>query len=59
MRGPLRACSILPRCIAHGFTMSVHIKTPEEIEKMRIAGRLASEVLDYIAPYVKSRRHHG
>lgn len=33
--------------------MSVHLKTPEEIENMRIAGRLASEVLDFIAPYVK------
>ena len=33
--------------------MSVTIKTPEEIEKMRIAGRLASEVLDYIAPHVQ------
>jgi methionyl aminopeptidase len=33
--------------------MSVTLKTPEEIEKMRVAGRLASEVLDYIAPYVK------
>ncbi|GAB4059049.1 type I methionyl aminopeptidase [Uliginosibacterium sediminicola] len=32
--------------------MSVVIKTPEEIEKMRVAGRLASEVLDYITPYV-------
>lgn len=32
--------------------MTVQIKTPEEIEKMRIAGRLASEVLDYITPYV-------
>lgn len=28
------------------------IKTPAEIEKMRTAGRLASEVLDYIAPFV-------
>jgi methionyl aminopeptidase len=28
-------------------------KTPEEIEGMRVAGRLASEVLDYITPYVK------
>ena len=27
--------------------------TFEEIEKMRIAGKLASEVLDYITPYVK------
>jgi methionyl aminopeptidase len=32
--------------------MSVVIKTPEEIEKMRVAGRLASEVLDYITPLV-------
>lgn len=30
----------------------VHIKTAQEIETMRIAGRLASEVLDYIGPYV-------
>lgn len=34
--------------------MSVSIKTPEEIEKMRIAGRLAGEVLDYITPFVKA-----
>ena len=30
--------------------MSVTLKTPEEIEKMRVAGRLAAEVLDFIAP---------
>ncbi|MES2141560.1 MAG: type I methionyl aminopeptidase [Pseudomonadota bacterium] len=29
------------------------IKTPEEIEKMRVAGRLAAEVLEMIEPYVK------
>ena len=29
------------------------VKTREEIEGMRLAGRLASEVLDYITPYVK------
>ena len=34
--------------------MSVSIKAPQEIEKMRVAGRLTSEVLDYIGPYVKS-----
>ncbi len=34
--------------------MSVSIKTPEEIDKMRIAGRLAGEVLDYIAPHVQA-----
>src|SRR3990167_513688 len=30
------------------------IKTPEEIEKMRIAGRLAADVLEMIRPYVKA-----
>ena len=34
--------------------MKIHIKTPQEVEKMRVAGRLASEVLDYITPYVKA-----
>jgi methionyl aminopeptidase len=33
--------------------MSITIKTPQDIEKMRIAGRLAGEVLDYITPFVK------
>ncbi len=33
--------------------MTVSIKTPEEIEKMRIAGRLAAEVLHMIAPHVQ------
>ena len=33
--------------------MSIEIKTAEEIEKMRVAGRLAGEVLDFIAPHVK------
>lgn len=33
--------------------MSISIKTPEEIEGMRIAGRLGAEVLDYITPFVK------
>lgn len=33
--------------------MSIVIKTPEDIEKMRVAGRLASEVLDFIEPHVK------
>lgn len=32
--------------------MSILIKTATEIEKMRIAGRLAAEVLEMIAPYV-------
>lgn len=33
--------------------MSIHIKTPDEIEKMRVAGQLAADVLHMIAPYVK------
>jgi len=33
--------------------MNVNIKTPEEIEKMRVAGRLAAEVLEMIEEYVK------
>ena len=33
--------------------MSVTIKSADEIERMRIAGRLASEVLDFIEPHVK------
>lgn len=34
--------------------MTIQIKTAEEIERMRIAGRLAAEVLDFIAPQVRS-----
>ncbi|STX51817.1 methionine aminopeptidase [Legionella busanensis] len=33
--------------------MAVTIKTSEEIEKMRVAGRLAGDVLTMIGPYVK------
>ena len=33
--------------------MQVSIKTPEEIEKMRVAGRLAAEVLEMIGEHVK------
>jgi len=33
--------------------MTIHIKNPQEIEKMRVAGKLASEVLDFITPFVK------
>ena len=33
--------------------MSIHLKTPAEIEKMREAGRLAAEVLQVVAPFVK------
>ena len=33
--------------------MAINLKTPEEIEQMRVAGRLAAEVLQVVAPYVK------
>ena len=33
--------------------MSITIKTGAEIDAMRVAGRLASEVLDYLTPFVK------
>ena len=33
--------------------MTISIKNNEDIKKMRIAGKLASEVLDYISPFVK------
>lgn len=33
--------------------MTITIKTPEEIEKMRVAGKLAADVLEMIAPHVK------
>ena len=33
--------------------MSVNLKSPEDIEGMRVAGRLASELLDYLTTHVK------
>jgi len=33
--------------------MEIKIKTADEIEKMRVAGRLAADVLDMIGEYVK------
>lgn len=33
--------------------MAISIKTSEDIEKMRVAGRLAAEVLEMIEPYIK------
>ena len=33
--------------------LTQYIKTPEQIEKMRIAGRLAAKVLEMIAPHVQ------
>jgi methionyl aminopeptidase len=34
--------------------MKVSFKTPEQIERMRVAGRLAAEVLQVVAPHVKA-----
>jgi methionyl aminopeptidase len=34
--------------------MSIIIKNPADFDKMRVAGRLASEVLDYISPFVQA-----
>ena len=36
------------------LSMSISIKTADEIEKMRVAGRLAAQVLEMIEPYVKA-----
>lgn len=35
------------------MTDEIIIKSPEDIEKMRIVGKLAADVLDMISPYVK------
>ena len=32
--------------------MSITIKTPEEQQKMREAGRMAADLLDFIAPHI-------
>ncbi len=33
---------------------SITLKTPQDIQAMRVAGRLASEVLDFITPHVRA-----
>ena len=33
--------------------MSISIKDASDIEGMRVAGRLAAEVLDYLQPHIK------
>ena len=33
--------------------VSVQLKSPDDIAKMRVAGRLASELLDYLTPHVQ------
>lgn len=39
--------------IGDNARMAINLKTPEDLEQMRIAGRLAAEVLQVVAPYVK------
>lgn len=39
--------------VRHSKPSNIIIKTPEEIEKMRIAGRLAADVLEMITPHVR------
>ena len=34
--------------------MTIQIKSAADIEKMRVAGRLASEVLDYLTPHIQA-----
>ena len=34
--------------------MTISIKSAAEVERMRVAGRLASEVLDMLTPHVKT-----
>ena len=40
--------------MGNNTAMAMTIKTPEDIERMRVAGRLAAEVLQIIAPHVKA-----
>src|SRR5258708_10884497 len=39
--------------------MAIHLKTAEEIGQMRVAGRLAGEVLDFVPPVGKPGIHPG
>jgi methionyl aminopeptidase len=41
---------------SHITRMPIDTKSPADIEKMRVAGRLAAEVLDYIAPFITAGR---
>ena len=39
--------------MGNNAAMAMTIKTPEDIERMRVAGRLAAEVLQIVAPHVQ------
>ncbi|WP_318654128.1 type I methionyl aminopeptidase [Endozoicomonas euniceicola] len=43
-----------PTADNQSIAMNVIIKTPEDIQGMRVAGRLAAEVLEMITPHVKA-----
>src|SRR5690606_36382328 len=52
-----RSCrrrSAATRAMRDNPQMTINLKTPAEIEKMREAGRLAAEVLQVVAPFVKA-----
>ena len=38
--------------------MTITLKDAQGAQGMRVAGRLASEVLDYLTPLRSARRHH-
>ncbi len=42
-----------PAQLTYNHSMTIEIKTSEDIAAMRLAGRLAAEVLDYITAFVK------
>jgi len=44
----------LNQLITFGISMTIVIKSQQEIEKMRIAGQLAADVLEMIGPHVKA-----
>ncbi|MFP5460165.1 MAG: type I methionyl aminopeptidase [Gammaproteobacteria bacterium] len=48
-----RAPSEKAQQLTYNHSMTIEIKTSEDIAAMRVACRLASEVLDYITPFVK------
>jgi methionyl aminopeptidase len=39
--------------VESNVAMAISIKSAQDIEKMRVAGRLAAELLDYIGPFVR------
>ena len=51
-RNPYLSYTIV-RTVNPSYAMPVSIKSPEQIEKMRVAGRLAAEVLEVLVPHVK------